>query len=76
MDVMSAALSGMNQAQGTLEKAAQRISTAGTNQTPGDSVDLSTEMVNLIGARQQFSASVGVAHVADEMQKSLLDMMA
>jgi flagellar hook protein FlgE len=75
MDVMSTALSGMQQAQGTLEKTAQRIALAGTNQAPGDSVDLSTEMVNLIGARQQFSTNARVAHVADKMQKSLIDMM-
>jgi flagellar hook-associated protein FlgK len=76
MDVMSAALSGMQQAQGTLEKTAQRIASADANPASGDKVDLSAEMVNLIGARQQFSANAKVAHVADEMQKSLLDLMA
>jgi flagellar hook protein FlgE len=80
MDVMSAARSGMQQAQGTLEKTAQRVAHAGLNQAgatqaAGDSVDLSAEMVNLLAARQQFSTSAKVAHVADEMQKSLLDMM-
>jgi flagellar hook-associated protein FlgK len=65
----------MQQAQSTLEKTAQRVSQAGTNQAGGDTVDLSTEMVNLMAARQQFSASAKVAHIADEMQKSLLNMM-
>jgi flagellar hook protein FlgE len=91
MNVMSAALSGMQQAQSSLDKTAQRIAHAGINQAganqagvsqagasqaPGDTVDLSTEMVNLMAARQQFSTSVRVAHVGDEMQKSLLNMMA
>jgi flagellar hook-associated protein FlgK len=75
MDVMSAAASGMQQAQATLEKTAQRVAQAGANPAGGDTVDLSSEMVNLMAARQQFSSSVKVAHVADEMQKSLLDMM-
>jgi flagellar hook-associated protein FlgK len=81
MNVMSAALSGMQQAQSNLDKTAQRIAhaginQAGANQAPGDTVDLSTEMVNLMAARQQFSTSARVAHVGDEMQKSLLNMMA
>ena len=86
MDVMSAALSGMQQAQDKLEQTARRVAGAGlpqsgANQTGGsapatDTVDLSAEMINLLSARQQFSTNARVAHVADQMQKSLLDMLA
>jgi flagellar hook protein FlgE len=83
MDVMNAALGGMMIAQGSFDRAAQRIADA-SNQTtqqnrsvqPPDSVDLSTEAVTLLAARNQFQASAQVFQVGDKMQKKLLDIMA
>ena len=70
-------------AQGSFDRAAQRIADA-SNQTtqqnrsvqPPDSVDLSTEAVTLLAARNQFQASAQVFQVGDKMQKKLLDIMA
>jgi hypothetical protein len=80
MDVMNAALGGMQIAQSSFERTAQRIAGASTQSTqpfqPPDSVDLSTEAVNLLAARNQFQASVQVFQVGDKMQKKLLDIMA
>ena len=72
---MSAALSGMQQAQGRLEQTAQRVAQAGANPAAGDTVDLSAEMVNLLRGREEFGANARVAHVGAEMQKSLLDLL-
>jgi len=80
MDVMNAALGGMMVAQNSFDSAAQRIAGAVTHPTgstqPPDSVDLSTEMVALLAARNQFEASAKVFQAGDKMQKKLLDLMA
>jgi hypothetical protein len=83
MDVMNAALGGMMIAQGSFDRTAQRIAGASTQTTqqnrsvqPPDSVDLSTEAVTLLAARNQFQASAQVFQVGDKMQKKLLDIMA
>ena len=67
-------------AQGSFDRAAQRIADA-SNQSnrsvqPPDSVDLSTEAVTLLAARNQFQANAQVFQVGDKMQKKLLDIMA
>ncbi len=71
---MSTARGAMEQAQGRLEQTAKRLAAA-TDQKSGDAVDLSAATVNLLSARQEFSTSTRVAHVADELQKSLLDLL-
>ena len=74
MDVMSAALGGMHNAQGTLERAAERI--AGASKQPADSVDLSNEMIDMLAARNQYQANAQVIQTAGEMQKKLLNILA
>jgi pyruvate/2-oxoglutarate dehydrogenase complex dihydrolipoamide dehydrogenase (E3) component len=80
MDVMNAALGGMMVAQNSFDSAAQRFAGASTQFTrstqPPDSVDLSTEAVTLLAARNQFEASAKVFQAGDKMQKKLLDLMA
>ena len=66
-------------AQGSFDRTAQRI--AGAYQSarstqPQDSVDLSTEAVTLLAAKNQFQASAQMFQVGDRMQKKLLDIMA
>ena len=58
----------MEQAQGKLGKAADRIAA----QSP-DTVELSTEV---LAARDQFQTNARVMHSADEMQKTLLNLLA
>ncbi len=74
MDVSSIALGGLQQAQGQVEKAASRISAAGSG-SPADTVDLSQNMVALLSAKSEFSANLNVLKVADEMQKSLVSVL-
>ena len=82
MDVMNAALGGMMVAQSSFDSAAKRI--AGAYQStqpnrsaqPPDSVDLSTEAVTLLAARNQFQTSAQMFQAGDKMQKKLLDIMA
>src|ERR1035441_1200013 len=74
MDVMSTALGGMRDAQTNLEKMAERV--AGASASTPDSVDLSTEMVGMLAARDQFQLNARVFQTAGEMQKKLLDILA
>ena len=83
MDVMNVALGGMMVAQSSFDSAAQRIAGAFTQSTqpnrstqPPDSVDLSTEAVTLLAAKNQSQASAQVFQAGDKMQKKLLDIMA
>ena len=41
-----------------------------------DSVDLNTEMVNMLAAKTQFEANARVFHAADEIERKLLDLFA
>src|ERR1035441_1139666 len=72
MDVMSTTLGGMRDAQTNLEKMAERV--AGASAPTPDSVDLSTEMVGMLAARDQFQLNARVFQTAGEMQKKLLDI--
>ena len=74
MDVLGAALSGMRDAQTKLEKTAERL--AGAPGPAPDSVDLSAETVGMLAARSQFQINARVFQTADEMQKTLLDILA
>ena len=83
MNVMNAALGGMQIAQSSFTRTAQRIADASTqpssNQSQGqppDTVELSTQAVALLADRNQFQASAQVFHAGDQMQKKLLDLMA
>jgi flagellar basal body rod protein FlgG len=71
MDVAATtALRGIEQAQNRVDTAARHIATAGA----ADAVDLSTEAVALIQARDDFGANIAVLKTADDLQKSLLSL--
>jgi len=73
---MSSALEGMSRAETQLNQAAGNIARATTVSPPGsDSVDLSTSKVALLQSRNSFDANTKVLKVADEMQKSLLNVI-
>ena len=76
MDVMSAALSGLRDAQNRLEYSSERISASSAAADAPDTVDLSTEMVNLLAAKTQFEANARAFHAADEIERKLLDLFA
>jgi flagellar hook protein FlgE len=74
MDVMSAAVGGMRAAQNSLEKTAERI--AGAPAPRPDSVDLSSEMIEMLAAANQYKANARVVQTTDTMQKKLLNILA
>lgn len=78
MSAIQSALEGMHQAETQLDQTAGRIArlpfSPATPQT--DTVDLSTDMVNLLEARNNFAANTKVVHVADEIQKSTISILA
>jgi flagellar hook protein FlgE len=51
--------------------------TVGADGTPvDDGVDLTTQAVSMVEARQQFEANARVLRTSDDMQKGLLDLLA
>jgi len=66
-------LQGMDSASAGLDRTATRIASIG--QPTGDTVDLSTEMVALIQARNSFGANVKAAQTMDELSQSLLNIV-
>lgn len=78
MDVSSIALQGLELAQLQLEKSASRLASAGTSSPSGapvDTVDLSQEAVAMLSAKNQFSANINVLKIADDMQKSAINLL-
>jgi hypothetical protein len=77
MDVSTIALQGLQRSQTQLESTARRLSTAGSSAdgTPVDTADLSQAAVALITAKNQFAANLNVVKVADQMQKSVLNLL-
>ncbi len=80
---ISSGLQGYDRAEATVNTAAAQIanypaaqvgsSKSGT--TAGDSVDLSATAVSLMQGKDSAQANLATIHVADQMQKSLFDML-
>jgi flagellar hook protein FlgE len=74
----STPLAGMNAAEASLNRTASNIANFGgtpANAPGGDTLDLSTDMIGLIEARNNFSANVKAAQTEDQMTQSLLKMI-
>lgn len=71
--VSAASLQGMQKAETQLNTAANKIAQSAQS---GDTLDLSSDMVSLITARDNFMANVGAAKSGDEMQRALLNLIA
>jgi len=79
MLVFDVALEGLNQAETVLEGAAgklARLPLVLEAAAPEDVVNLSAEMVALIEARNLFQINARVIRTADELSRSLLDVLA
>ncbi len=76
MDVSAIALQGLAQAQVQLESAAASIAGASTasNSAGTDTVDLSTAVVALLTAKNQFSVDLTVLKVANQTQASVINL--
>ena len=85
MSAIQSALSGMHAAETQLNRTASNIARLpasasaakdGDGDSDGDTVDLSADMVNLLQARNDFAANAKVAHVADQIQQSTINILA
>lgn len=72
MQVSAIALGGMEQAAARLDRTATRLAKVAD---PTDTVDLSAEMVALMQARNDFAVNAKVLKTADEMSKTLVEML-
>jgi flagellar hook protein FlgE len=67
----STPLSGMTQAETSVNRIATRLA-----QPAGDSVELSTEMVSLMSAKDDFAVDARLAQTEDQMTQSMLSIIA
>ncbi len=69
-------LNGLRNAETQFTQAANNVVRAALPTPPGqDSVDLSTAAVSMLQARNSFEANVKVAKTADDLDKTLLNMI-
>jgi len=77
MDLSAIALQGLDQAQVQLQNAASKLAGADSPDGAGlDTVDLSTEIVALMSAQNQYAANLSTLKTADQLQQSSLDVIA
>jgi hypothetical protein len=78
MQIFASALQGLNAAETKLDQTASRLSRAGAaeNGSGPDAVDLSTEMVNLMTAQQEYAANLKSLEAGNEIAKHTLDILA
>jgi flagellar hook protein FlgE len=76
--VSSIARQSLDQAEIQLESAASQLAGAGasSNASSPDLVDISTGMVDLMSAQNNFAVNISVMKTADEMQKYAIDILA
>ena len=72
MDISNLKATGLPKAEILLDKAAVQVSRASDQQ---DAVNLSSGAVALIQAKNDFSANVNVLKVADQMEKTTIDLV-
>ena len=79
MDVSSIALQALEQSSAQMDAAVAQIASAGSVSNapaPVDTVSLSEEMVALMSAKAGFAANISVMKTAEQMQGSVLNVMA
>jgi hypothetical protein len=79
MDLSSIALQGLQQADTQLASAASKIASFQSSTPPGasvDTVDLSAAVVALLSAKNSYSANAATVKVAEEIQKTTIDLLA
>jgi hypothetical protein len=77
MDISAVALQGLEGAQGQFNRAASKLSTATSpSLSTADETDLSQAAVGLLAAKNDFEGNLEVLKVADQMERSTIDMLA
>ncbi|WP_086470625.1 flagellar basal body rod C-terminal domain-containing protein [Devosia lucknowensis] len=69
---ISIGTTGMQRASHQLEVSAGRIARIGVE---GNDIDITSEMINVITAKNDFTASAKVVSAASDMSKALLDIL-
>ena len=74
---LDSALEGLGRAQASFDRAAQRIAQpiSLSPENPQDQLSLSHEMVTLMTARNNYEANLRTVQTADQMQKTLLNLL-
>lgn len=71
-------IQGMSRASADFDRAASNVARATVSApketVPQDTVSLSSSMVDLLQAKNDYSANAKTVHVMDEMNRTLLDM--
>jgi len=81
MTAIQSGLEGMQKAQTQLDTTASHIANfplsnlPSAQKSPQDTLDLSTEMVNLLESSINFAASASVVHAAGQMQQSTFNIL-
>lgn len=82
ISAISSGLEGYRQAEATVNNAAEQIAAGpgaqlntGAQSSAADTVDLSDSMLSLLQGRLSAEANLSVVHTADQMQKSLIDLL-
>ncbi len=79
MDISAIALQGLQPADAQLNQAASNIASLGVGSPAGanlDTANFSAAALSLISAQTQSSVNLATLKVADEIQKSLIDVTA
>jgi hypothetical protein len=77
MDISVVALQGLEKAQGELNRASSKLSTAASpTPNPPDETDLSQAAVDLLAAKNDTQGNLKVLKVAGQMDLSTIDMLA
>ena len=77
MPDLSIPLGGMSQAESRVNTAASRLARLGASLSdPQDTVDLSAEMIALMDSKNNFETNVKVAQTFDQMNRTVLDILA
>ena len=77
MNVAATALTAMAAATQQLNDVADGVArSASLDPAQSDTVDISEQAVKLLSARSAFEVAVRVARIANETEKSLLDLLA
>jgi flagellar hook-associated protein FlgK len=78
MEILSAALQGLESAGNKLDRTAARISRPDSlsSEPTGDQVDLNTEMVDLLSARNEYEANLKSLETGQEMFQHTLNILA
>lgn len=67
-------LAGMQQAEASLNQTAGRVASMGVT-APGDSADLSAEMIAMLEAKNDFAVNTKVVQADDQVTRSTLNLL-